>query len=247
MVALRARHRDLVALEQEVTELLIILGLPRLRVFHHRMNLPGACCHTANAHSRYWMRSSRLTRRTLYAAWRPRPTMTKRKPACAVLLLCAIPWMANAQDQLPSDADLRTAYCIPVIQDDIGKVNEGLALYDQWIANIGAVPENQRAAQLEKLRSEQADVRTHLANIQSTLHRLQAFLIPRMPSLDVLGLLAASNRAKADIKQADAELNACTPRCLSTGAPDCHDTKMCVNADLLTRRNACLTPTWLPF
>jgi len=50
----------------------------------------------------------------------------------ALLLACGTVRVAVAQDTVPTDAELRSAYCIPVLQSEIKMLSDAVASMDRW-------------------------------------------------------------------------------------------------------------------
>jgi hypothetical protein len=94
-------------------------------------------------------------------------------------LLFAAAWAQAQPLTLPTDTDLKTAYCLKITQSQ----------YDYLNARIGGEPQNSPAypGVQKMLREAYADV-----------NRLRSYLLPRMQSLEPTGLIAAARRAEAD-------------------------------------------------
>lgn len=164
---------------------------------------------------------------------------------CAAM--CAAVTVATtgtADDTLPTDADLRSAYCIPVLQHGIDVLNQAAAAHEAQ-AKSAQTPEQRRAGQ--ELRDI---VLNRVSETQSTLHRLTSYLLPRMQYRDQLALTAAGERGEADVKVLQAKAVRCPTRC---GGFDVSDAAWyacaarCVDKELIARVRACAAPTWLPF
>jgi hypothetical protein len=151
--------------------------------------------------------------------------------AAAVLL----PLTVTAQQILPSDADLKSAYCIAVIKKQIVFMNEIL----------GGEPPSSPAYEY---------ARKMLRQRNNDLNRLQSYLLPKLSSLDATGLIAASRRAETDVEESGITAKQCTGRCdttLESGRPGekwsaCIDTCLAENG-AATRVNSCKAVNWLPF
>jgi hypothetical protein len=116
-------------------------------------------------------------------------------------LLSLLTCTAAAQPSLPTDADLRTAYCIAVLQD-------GIARDDRIISEPPPLPPppaedplrlNDTYTRLAKLERSIAEKRR--AQEADTLKRLQQFLLPRTPRLDATALQGAADKAATDIEE----------------------------------------------
>lgn len=127
----------------------------------------------------------------------------------------------------PSDIDLKAAYCI--------EANRAI-LAEQ----SGQDPKPPALAQMT------SDARDHI-------NRLQGYLLPRVPELDAMPLLAASKRADMDIAQLKSLAGNCQQRaiaeCGSGGGAKClvESYHSCTKGELLDRVQSCTNLNWLPF
>lgn len=139
------------------------------------------------------------------------------------------------KDPSPSDADVHTAYCVPVLKWQIGIIRQmakspanPVPLLHQWVD----------------------DARQLLPQLQATLNRFEEYLVPRSMNLDTAPLVAASMRAEADIQQFGLQSDRCSAQCFGPDRGDdaqqrsCWDT--CVDNSVIERIGACRTPSWLP-
>lgn len=148
------------------------------------------------------------------------------RPLIALCLLAAI--AAQAQTfQLPTDADLKSAYCIPVKK----------AMIEAY-AKITDVPSGKKAYN---------DANTDLI-------RLQSYIVPRVSSLDPTSIVLATKRGESDYKQAMADAGQCASRCsafVENGGPtqrwnEC--SSACVAESTASARiRSCNNLSWLPF
>lgn len=153
------------------------------------------------------------------------------------LLFCSIASSVAASalaQSLPTDTDLRTAYCITVAKSQL--------IVTQQMLN--GEPERSPAfAFVQKTHKEQADL----------VNRLQSYLLPKLSGLDAEPLLLAVKRAVVDLEEGKAAASACASRCepsLQNGRPTqrwsaCVDE--CLVSPLARRLRACSTPDWLPY
>lgn len=135
---------------------------------------------------------------------------------------------------VPTDIDLRTAYCARVVATQLAGLQQMMA----------GEPESSPAyAFVQKTLRDQADV----------LSRLQSYLLPKLSGLDPEPLIAAALRADTDLEQAGQTGSVCSRKCaghLENGRPSqrwsaCVDE--CSAGPLTTRLRSCRTPDWLPF
>jgi hypothetical protein len=97
-------------------------------------------------------------------------------------------------------------------------------------------------------------VRDGIAKLESTLNRLQLYLLPRIAHRDPVALAAAQDRGEADVRQVQAVSDRCVKDCGASNPLEPSDDKKraCLDSckpdtDLVTRVGACASPTWLPF
>lgn len=152
--------------------------------------------------------------------------------------------VAGAQETEPTDVELRSAYCIAVLNADIN-------LTDKLIANSDASVKSAPTPELRQLDLKMnSDLRDGLAKFESALNRLKLYLLPRMVSRDPIAITAAMNRGQADIHEVMAMADRCGAKCARPGqTPDqiaACDTS-CFDKDLMARVEACVSPIWLPF
>jgi hypothetical protein len=162
---------------------------------------------------------------------------------CGAIVVIAQP--ARAQEAPPTDTVTRAGYCIPVAKGAGKQSNDLVAEAEAERAK--AVSEADRASLERMVEVERAN-----ASIgQSVLKQLQSYLSSRSSQLDQSALRAASARGEADWKAAS-EMLRCAKQCpwdVLKHRPS--DGGACIAAcgwdvSLVTRTDACLTPTWLP-
>lgn len=153
--------------------------------------------------------------------------------AAACLGLAAL--SGGAQEALPTDADLKSAYCMGVLEQRIVKLSESDGLDPQ-------------------LRAAMA---VHKATAQNDLHRLRSYVLPRAPRLDSVGLVTARDRGTTDFLAAQRVVQSCMKTCLAeiqgrtpqeriAGLVSC--SKPCEAAEpAIERTKTCDKITWLPF
>ncbi len=135
---------------------------------------------------------------------------------------------------LPNDADLRTAYCTPVLRWQIGIIRQmakssanPVPLVQQWV---------EEARQL-------------LPQLQATLNRFEQYLVPRTMNLKTTPLVVASMHAEADIQQFQLQGDRCSAQCFGADKGDDSRQRSCWNAcvdkGLIERMEECRNPSWL--
>lgn len=141
---------------------------------------------------------------------------------------------ALAQRAMPTDNELRTAYCIPVLQYAVQE-NDMLTQ---------AYPEGQW-----KDMSAQAT-----AGLNDKLKRLQGYLVPKISHLDLASLTVATERGKLDVNAAAQAQLSCFKQCESSKPAKGFDERYgnclsgCHGANpVIARTRACQAVDWLPF
>ena len=150
----------------------------------------------------------------------------------AIMILLMLVRSTVARER-PSEVDLQAAYCIPIAQ-------HSLHMLRSFKRNV-QFPDI-------KLAAEKA-----IAGRAEDLQRLQRYLVPRMPSLDLLEVEAAGKRGEEDLKKVAAYVETCKPKCkpLSNKPPAALWTaciEQCKAGNPLTpRMQTCSELGWLPF
>ena len=145
--------------------------------------------------------------------------------------------MAIAEDSPPTDAQLQSAYCIPVLRWQSQQQR-------QMVAAVSASPKNDEAG--AKLL---ADSRRALTEADDLLERYQALISPHTPLVEGSPLANAEVRAATEIQQYLSSQNRCVKQCFEPAKTRDACTDSCMGKemkDILVRVNACRKPTWLP-
>jgi hypothetical protein len=148
-----------------------------------------------------------------------------------------------AQDSLPTDEELHSAYCIPVL-------NYWVEFYSQLEKT--AVADEKTAGNAE-LRQEALGysemMRDLVARSKSELNRLQMSLRPRAQYRTSTALVAATKQGEADIQQYKTNNDRCSTECSTseTVAQRESCTESCVGNDVVARVRGCSNPSWMPF
>lgn len=163
------------------------------------------------------------------------------------------PTTAFPQRPLPTDTELRAAYCVPVLQSDIADLRKLLAEVDNSIERIQDTPLEIRQQVLKTLQESKRDLPQKIAERESALNRVQLFILPRMRYLDTSALLGATQRGASDIQQWATVTSKCARQCRQRSTDEATSDqyssclKTCTSGDLEIRLSACRNPTWLPF
>lgn len=150
-------------------------------------------------------------------------------PRSAILLLttvCSAPLLAQ---QLPSQVDLKAAYCIPIVQYQLQLVR-------------GIVPGD--SAQAQAAQQMRAKL---LSEMESRLNRLQLYLVPRIPYLEPTALLAAAKSADNDIGRSRQLGDTCRQQCAGTADIASCFAECGKESDVPVRMGGCSRLDWLPF
>ena len=151
----------------------------------------------------------------------------KKATAIAFLVVCVyLPVRAFTQ-QPPSDVDLRAAYCIPI-------VNQQVAVYQNALSSPG----HPLPPQLEQT------IKSMAADAQERADHLKRYLQPRMTDIDTTALLAAAEQGKQDLRRGQQDVIQCMTACQNDANPAAC-TSSC-NTDTLTRVRRCTKLDWLP-
>jgi hypothetical protein len=164
---------------------------------------------------------------------------------CALLGALALACVAGAQ-AVPTDNELRSAYCLGVLRAEIGTLQNALAQAESSGKSAPPPP-----AEVQEYAAKfQADSRERLAGLQTAYNRLMAYMMPKLSALDSSALMGATSRAHADWQEFMEQPNRCIAKCDPSKMPK-EDARACFSKcadnDLITRVKACETPTWLPY
>lgn len=133
-----------------------------------------------------------------------------------VLILYLAASIASAQIALPNQTDLTASYCVGVIRSQIDSSN---ILWQKFIKNA---PQSVRESFSNSIKKRESELR-----------RLELYIIPRMPYLNVEGLLAAAQAGKEDFS--------------NQGVTDCTIQKKCLyssNTDQCIDQCQKDSPSW---
>jgi hypothetical protein len=148
----------------------------------------------------------------------------------AMIILLTLATSVEALE-LPSEVDLRAAYCIPIIQRSV----------DEMMSGENSVKDPEQKARLAY----------SLSKARTDLRRLRMYLVPRIEHLDPFELAVASKRGKEALVEENEYLNQCAPKCgridneFSEWGPCLM--KCFTGNPVRTRTKACFDLSWLPF
>lgn len=157
-------------------------------------------------------------------------------------VLCGGPATA---ERPPTKVELRAAYCIPLLQVEVAFFADVVPGLERWLQAEGQRLEGQ---QLQEQRAKIEQTKQIAREREAALHRLQLYLWPRVAELEPPGVLAATNRAQADLRTIGEGISRCESQCSSPAASfDCLSRCVMVDAELQARLDGCHNPSWLPF
>lgn len=184
-------------------------------------------------HHGYGIRASHLGRMT------PRLVCAYRWcTAFGIASLAAILPRAEGQ-QLPTDNDLRAAYCLAYQEDALRLGTTALADLEKDASTKSGVPKST----VDEFR---ADVRQQ----EQRVARLRSYVLPRLNYLEPLAMTVALRRGKEDAQRFGNEWMKCINDCLSsTDLKRAVDvcTKRCSQGEQFDRIQSCRNLSWLPF
>jgi hypothetical protein len=170
-----------------------------------------------------------------------------RAPGVHALLglsaLYALTTVAVAQQKPPGNDELRSMYCVSVIQAEIGLQQHMIAAADEAASNASNAEERQR------WNTTSAELRTRLEKLAGVLSRLQAYMLPRIGALDAFALRAAIRQGDEEFELSRTMADRCAVACGPERVPDAERQACsagCTDSALLSRVSECDNPTWLP-
>jgi hypothetical protein len=178
-----------------------------------------------------------------FRRWRHNHVRILNVMAIVTLLMgCGTANADESQDSVPTDTELHSVYCIPVVQARIRNEQRILALLSD--------PHGNQVSQSKK-KYVIDQTQTQLEHMKSVLSRLQAYVTPVLDHRDPVPLIAAKRRADADLSQLEKQSDQCTDICSPPGENRTTDqihqcAKSCGDQGLLSRIAECEAPTWLP-
>ena len=150
-------------------------------------------------------------------------------------LICVLVYTSSTcAAQLPSEVDVRSAYCEAVLKDMLRKHE----------AVLGTLTEPQFRKALQK----------EIVAIEANLRLLQRYLLPRLRDLDPSGLTAAMQSGQEDAAQCHEHERRCAGTCLLAlvGSIDLTKYVACLGScyqknPAWNRTRVCESLHWLPF
>lgn len=125
------------------------------------------------------------------------------------------------QQQLPNNADLKAAYCIPIMQSQVANFQGDTKTTDPQVKQ---------------------HIAAALADVSGRLERTQRYLLPRIPYLEPTALAAARQQGISDQATSIKLVLDCAKTCET---PACMD--KCVPSEPANKVRSCNQTDWLPF
>ena len=171
------------------------------------------------------------------------PALGMHLPCAALLSALSISTGVAAQQHAPSDAELRSMYCVEVIRAEISVQRHLISASDAAAAS----------ALTPALRQQWIDTSVELmqglARLEVVRYKLQAYMMPRIAALDSFALATAMRQGATDFEQSSAGADQCAADCapsqVTNAQPPACGTS-CGDKASLSRVSACEKPTWLP-
>jgi hypothetical protein len=157
--------------------------------------------------------------------------------------LCAPLTAAVAQQKPPGNDELRSMYCVSVIRAEIGLQQHMIFAADEAASNASSAEARQQ------WNATSAELRAGLTRLEAVLTRLQAYMLPRIGSLDAFALRTAIRQGDDEFELSRTMADRCAVACSTQRVPD-NETQACSagcnDNTLLSRVSGCDNPTWLP-
>lgn len=168
----------------------------------------------------------------------------------AIVISMLIPFRIALATRLPTDTELHVSYCIPIVAFDVDLYRNGIRLMEEDNKSKEQQDRILKDPTLaKKIENILADLQRYLGDSQSSLRRLQLYIIPRIAELDPVSLLIAKNRAAEDLDRLQRTMPTCEESCIKN-----QDLSKCINAcgertipDVRQRFASCRNLSWLPF
>ena len=158
----------------------------------------------------------------------------------AAIVLTFLATAASSPEAVPTDNDLRAAYCISILKHYISLAQQTLNMAEH--APTPPPPELK-----QWLTKAEETTRARLAGYQANLNRLQLYLTPKLTSLDPLAIAGATHRAEADWQAMGRAVGRCSPKCFKLPEKEQAECfASCQDGALLTRIGQCRDPNSLP-
>lgn len=156
------------------------------------------------------------------------------KNACVAFLLLVVSLSAAAESKsLPSDTDLKAAYCI-------GVMNDQALLFEDIRKYPPSLP-----------RAREVELTKFFADFDENRARLRNYLLPRLASLESSGIGSALKSGEADSRRIVSETSSCIAACQvkqdSSPLAGCSSSCNGNPNGVAKRVRACQDISWLPY
>lgn len=130
--------------------------------------------------------------------------------------------VAFADKRLPTDIELKAAYCIPIVKNTL-----------------------QHVQKLHKIVPDDEEIKAAIVNEKDILKRLQVYILSKQNYLYLEGMLVAAKRAEIDSNLYKKNSQSkCYKQC-DKEDEDCQN--KCIGEDLIDRMDPCNSASFLPF
>jgi hypothetical protein len=166
------------------------------------------------------------------------------KHLSGVLLLSALSVSTGvaAQQQTPSDDELRSMYCVEVLRVEIDLQHHLISASDAAAAS--AITPALRQQWIDT----SAELLQGLAKLEVVRYKLQAYMLPKIRALDSAALATAMRQGDSDFQDSRVIADRCAAECnpgQTSNQQPFVCSASCGDKALLSRISACDKPTWV--
>lgn len=130
---------------------------------------------------------------------------------------------------LPTNADLKAAYCIGVSNAAQGTLRAAKDYSDQLPVEVGAKS------------------KAFIAEREESRRRLKLYLLPRLSGLDPTGIIIAAKTGENDFAKGVVGIENCMASCKPSNESGCEHACMDAASTITTRIRSCNDISWLPY
>ncbi len=157
------------------------------------------------------------------------------------IMLSCINNEVEAQNRLPSDVELRSAYCTSFINAKVASINTSVSEVRSSL---------EASTQIKDLLI--GLLNEEIQKSENALIRLRAYLTPKIDRLDSTALIVAFKLGASDFTAHKTQGGVCNAKCksvLELAKPEQYNNCMsqCLNPSLSKKETECIAPDWLPF
>lgn len=180
--------------------------------------------------------------------------------AATIALTLAFPSESVAQRRLPTDNELRAAYCARIVRHEADDLKHDLELVTRAIseaeerAKSGQTQSDNNSLNLDSLRSMRDQFQPILRERENTFNRLNSYVMPLAGHVEITGLQAAISRGNLDYEASRRALNSrgiCLRDCIAGGSTAFEGCQSKCGPgtppDLEAKFARCRKADWLPY